>query len=244
MKSQHLRSFWVALAFAFYTAGQTYAQEPVDLEKYKAEAAEKWRADIKAFGVANDGLSQSTDAILFVGSSSFRRWEDMGKDMLPYLSINRGFGGSKWSDVAIFADQLISPHQFRAIVFFVANDIGGKGKDKAPEEVAALAAYVRKKVKEHQPEAAAFFIATTPTEKRWEHWPKIKLANNAVRNFCESTENTWFIGTESIFFDKKNKPRSELFVDDKLHMNEDGYTRWAAAIKSHLDSVLVDDRRQ
>lgn len=244
MKTRHLCPFLVILALAFSNAAQANAQESVDLEKYKIEATEKWREDIKAFDIANNGLSKSADAILFVGSSSFRRWENMGKDMLPYLSINRGFGGSKWSDVAIFADQLISPHQFRAIVFFVANDIGGKGNDKTPEEVVALATYVRKKVKEHQPEAAAFFIATTPTEKRWEHWPEIKLANNAIREFCEATENTWFIGTESIFFDKKIKPRPELFVDDKLHMNQDGYTRWAAAIKSHLDSVLAEDKRQ
>ena len=34
------------------------------------------------------------------------------------------------------------------------------------------------------------------------------------------------------------KPRPELFVEDALHLNRDGYVRWTVAIKSHLDTVL------
>jgi lysophospholipase L1-like esterase len=59
-----------------------------------------------------------------------------------------------------------------------------------------------------------------------------------VRKFCASRDNTCFIGTEGIYLGADGKPLDELFVDDRLHLNPAGYTRWAAAIKSQLDSVL------
>ena len=53
-----------------------------------------------------------------------------------------------------------------------------------------------------------------------------------------SKKNTYFIGTESIYLDAQGKPRTDLFVADKLHLNREGYIRWTAAIKSQLDTVL------
>ncbi|MFK7912002.1 MAG: hypothetical protein AB8F34_15580 [Akkermansiaceae bacterium] len=44
--------------------------------------------------------------------------------------------------------------------------------------------------------------------------------------------------THSIYLNEHGKPRTELFVGDKLHLNRAGYIRWAAAIKSQLDRVL------
>ena len=228
----------LATAGVFVFAPPATADDTIDLEKYRAETTEKWEVEMKEFDAANGAVAPSDNNIHFVGSSSFRLWEDMATDMIPYQTINPGFGGSKWSDLAVYADRLITPHKFRAIVFFVANDIGGKGEDKSPEEVAALASYALERVRAHNPDAPAFFIATTPTEKRWDLWPQIKQANSAVRAMCAETENAWFIATESIFFDADSKPRPEFFVDDKLHMNRQGYVRWAAAIKSHLDTVL------
>ena len=126
------------------------------------------------------------------------------------------------------------------VVFFVGNDIKGGKNDKSAEEVVSLFSYVWKKARAHQPAAPIFYIAMTPTQARVAAWPKIQKANSAVRAFCMSKENTYFIGTQSIYLDENEKPRTELFVGDKLHLNRDGYIRWAAAIKSHLDTVLND----
>jgi hypothetical protein len=198
----------------------------------------KWEEAIVEMEERDASEEDAEGAILFVGSSSIRRWDTIGEDMAPYEVIQRGFGGSKWSDVAVYADRLITPHEFQAAVFFVGNDISGKGEDKTPEEVAGLFSHVLGKVRAHAPEAAVFYIAVTPTEKRWEVWPQIKEANAAARAACEADKNAWFIGTESIFLDEEGEPRAELFAEDQLHLNEGGYALWAAAIQSHLDTVL------
>ena len=209
-----------------------------DLEKYRAASSQKWEKEISRLEALDKAEKHPDDGILFIGSSSVRRWQDIAKDMALYHPIRRGFGGSKWSDQAIFADRLIKPHKFRALVCFVANDITGKADDKTPEEIVALFAHVWKLARAHQPNAPIFYIAVTPTQARHAVWTKTKAANSAIRKFCMSQKNTYFIGTESIYLDAEGKPRTELFVADKLHLNREGYIRWAAAIKSQLDTVL------
>jgi hypothetical protein len=195
------------------------AQSPVNLDQYRAKSLKRWKSDFAKFDELNRKEKHPDDSILFIGSSSIRLWADIATDMAPYHPIQRGFGGSRWSDHAVFADQLITPHKFRALVCFVANDITGKknNNDKSPQEIVALFSHVWAKARVHQPDASIFYIAVTPTESRLGVWLKTKKANSAIRAFCESKKNTYFIGTESIFFDQKGKPRSEYFREDKLH---------------------------
>ena len=212
--------------------------EQFDLEPFRAHALETWSQPISALEAKDQTESHPDDSILFIGSSSIRRWNTIAADMAPYHPIQRGYGGAKWTDVTVFADRLITPHQFRAVVFFVGNDIVGGDNDRTPTEVAQLFAFVHSRVREHNANAPIFYIAVTPTESRYKAWPQIRAGNNAARAFCLANEKTHFIGTESIFLDAEGKPKAELFVSDKLHLNQAGYTLWAAAIKSHLDSVL------
>ncbi len=210
----------------------------VDLEKYRANAVEVWSNEIAALEAKDKIETHSDDSILFVGSSSIRLWSDIATDMAPYHAIQRGYGGARWTDVAIFAERLITPHKFRAVVFFVANDISGAPNDCTPAEVAGLFAHVLAEVRKHNADAPVFYIAVTPTESRFKVWPTTQAANTAVRALCERSKNTYFIGTESVFFNANKKPRPELFRTDKLHLARDGYILWAAAIKSQLDTVL------
>ena len=210
----------------------------VDIEKYRAAAVDRWESEISKLEAKDKTETYPDNSILFVGSSSIRMWREIEADVAPYHPIRRGYGGARWSDVAIYAERLISPHTFRAVVFFVGNDVTGRGDDKSPQEVAGLFSYVLGKVREHNQEAPVFYVAVTPTSSRFGAWPEIKAANTAVRAVCERANNTYFIGTESVFLDAEGRPRPELFLGDRLHLNRDGYVRWAAAIKSHLDTVL------
>ena len=217
---------------------QLLGESQLDLSKHRPAALHKWSDAIAALESKDRSEVHPDHSILFVGSSSIRLWNDIAADMAPYHPIQRGYGGARWTDVAIFAEQLIEPHKFRAVVFFVANDITGGDADRTPEEVVDLFAFVHAVARDHNPDAPIFYIAVTPTESRWNAWPEIRQGNSLVRRFCQSTDNTHFIGTESIYLDGTGKPRRELFLGDKLHLNRDGYIRWAAAIKSQLDTIL------
>ena len=91
-----------------------------DLPEVKA-----WENDIHKFEQLDKSEKYSEDAILFAGSSSIRLWTTLETDMAPYPVIQRGYGGAKLSDFAVYADRIFAPHPCRAIVIFIANDITG-----------------------------------------------------------------------------------------------------------------------
>ena len=197
-----------------------------------------WEDAIRQFEHLDDSLKYPADAVIFAGSSSIRMWSTLDKDMAPYNVIQRGYGGAKLSDFAVYADRIIAPHPCSAIVIFVANDITGGKSDKTPAEDAVLFRYILKTIRKTHPETPVFWIAITPTASRWRVWDKINEANEKIREVCEKEPDTYFIRTDYAFLDENGKPRKELFIQDQLHLNSDGYAIWTRIIKGELDKVL------
>lgn len=248
------------LSILTFTAGAAFADTPVapppeaalyspappiDIEPFRQQALEKWEKDIQALEARDRHEQHPADSILFVGSSSIRLWDSIAADMAPYPVIRRGYGGAKFTDLVFFAGRLVHPHQFRALVIFVANDITGGKDDRTPAEVAALFRKVHGTVRDKFSATPIFYIAVTPSPSRFAAWPKISAANSAVREVCESLPDTFFIGTESLYFKPDGTPDESLFRDDRLHQNQKGYDRWSFAIKSHLDTHLpISDAKE
>jgi hypothetical protein len=197
-----------------------------------------WENDIRQFEQLDRTEKYPDNAIIFAGSSSIRMWSTLANDMAPYPVIQRGYGGAKLSDFAVYVDRIIAPNPCRAIVLFVANDITGGESDKSPEEVAKLFRYILSTIRKSHPDTPVFWIAITPTVSRWNAWSEISKANDRIRKVCEKNKNTWFIRTDYAFLDEDRKPRTNLFIDDKLHLNQQGYAIWTGIIKGELDRVL------
>ncbi len=210
--------------------------EKHDLGKYAADAA-KWAKDIDKLA-ANNANEGGEDFVLCLGSSSFRLWNTISEDMAPYKIVNRGYGGAKYCDLAIHAPKLIEGLRFRAAMVFVGNDITGKETDKTPEEVVRLSKIVMDTVRKQRPNAPVFLIAVTPSPSRFQHWPKIIKANQALEKLAGNEVNTFFIATQNKYLNEQGEPRSELFVKDMLHQNKGGYAIWSAILKDSLGRNL------
>jgi len=199
-----------------------------------------WESEIEKFEQLDVTKSYPSDAILFAGSSSIRMWSTIGKDMLPYNVIQRGYGGAKLRDFAVYADRIIYPHPCQAIVIFIANDIAGNDDDKSPLEVSQLFRKTLYIIRRKFADTPVFWISITPTPSRWHVWPEIREANELIKEICESHRSTYYIDTEKYFTNASGLPRSELFLDDKLHLNEQGYRIWSGIIKNDLNSVMAN----
>lgn len=204
-----------------------------DLPEVKA-----WESEIVKFEQLDISKSYPSNAVLFAGSSSIRLWSTIGKDMLPYNVIQRGYGGARLSDFAVYADRIVYPHDCSAIVLFIANDISGDQNDKSPEQVAQLFRKTLFIIRRKFPRTPVFWIGITPTSARWHVWPDIKKTNEMIRKICENHHHTYYIHTEQAFLNASGLPRNELFASDKLHLNENGYALWAEIIKKELNRVL------
>jgi lysophospholipase L1-like esterase len=209
------------------------------VRKYKSlPEVKSWENDIQKFEQLDKSETYPRNAILFAGSSSIRLWTTLGRDMSPYPVIQRGFGGSKLSDLAVYASRIVDPHPCSAIVLFVANDITGSDQDKSPQEVAALFRNILKTIRKTHPDTPVFWIEVTPTVLRWKVWPEIQKANALIKDICDSQKNSYFIKTDFGFLSDSGKPIDELFRDDKLHLTEKGYAVWTKIIKGELMKIV------
>lgn len=208
------------------------------LAPYREQSRLAWEEKILLLEERDRSEQDPEEPILFVGSSSIRRWDTIAEDMTPWPVIQRGFGGARTSDVAVYAERLLHPHEYRALVLFVANDVRGAENDHTPFEVEALFRHIRKVSRLHRPDAPVFLIEVTPTRSRWPHWSRIRQVNARLRELALTSADTWFIATAEHYLDRDKEPRDELFVEDRLHLNRVGYELWGTLIRQRLAEVL------
>ncbi|MEM9587914.1 MAG: GDSL-type esterase/lipase family protein [Planctomycetota bacterium] len=208
------------------------------VESFRDAAVEKWESDIQKLEALDRRQPSPSGGILCIGSSSIRRWDMIERDLSPLRPIQRGYGGARFSDLAIFVDRLVRPHDYRALVVFVANDISGSERDIPAQQVDQLFRYVVDRAQFHHPGRPVFLIEITPTSKRYEHWSRIREVNARMREFALTTPDVYFIPTASHYLTADGKPRDELFVKDLLHLNEAGYQLWGRIIRGRISSVL------
>jgi lysophospholipase L1-like esterase len=203
------------------------------------QANKKWAEEIAKLEARDKSESYPDDAILFIGSSSIRMWKGLDEDIAPYRGINRGYGGARYSDLAVFAQRLITPHKYAAAVVFVANDIVGKPADTPLDELDRLVRHIVDVSKKHQPDAPVLIVEITPTESRFAAYPQIRKANFVLREIALTEPGVFLVETNDYYLTPDRKPIADYFLDDRLHQNPTGYELWGSLIKRELDEVLA-----
>lgn len=179
-----------------------------------------------------DSAVNDQDLNIFAGSSSFRMWTDLKTDFSEFNVVNRGFGGSEMSDLLYYADQLILAHQPERIFIYEGdNDLASKRPVKLIIENADL---LLKKIRAKLPDAEVFFLTPKPSPSRWHLKKEYKRFNRKLKNWTRGQKNVQVIDVWKPLLSKDKKPRPEIFMDDKLHMNREGYALWVDIIKPYL----------
>lgn len=176
--------------------------------------------------------------ILFVGSSSIRKWDRLQVVFGKYNVINRGIGGAATNDITFYLNDIVFPYQPRQIVLYVGdNDLPDEQctADSILNRTQKLYRFIRAKL----PTVPIVYISIKPSPSREKFLTKAVEANRLIRNFFSQEKNAVFVDIYSLML-KNGKPRPELFVPDQLHMNEEGYKIWEKALKKHLDVHSVD----
>jgi len=199
--------------------------------------------DILAFEASDRINPPPKNAILFIGSSSIRMWKTLAKDFPEYRVINRGFGGSQISDSIYFADRIVIPYEPRAIVFYAGgNDINAK---KSPDTVfndfKTFVSAVRGKL----PATKIVYISVAPNPARWAQIEQIREANQLIRDYAATQNGLSFIDVHPVMLGEDGQPKPDIYLTDKLHMNEKGYAIWTEVVGRHLKSLgLAPDQEK
>lgn len=200
----------------------------------------KWGTDISAFEASDKTDPPPKGAIVFVGSSSIRMWKDLAKDFPDRAVINRGFGGSEIIDLTHFADRMVLPYAPRQIVMYAGgNDINAR---KTPEKVFEdFKAFVRK-IHATLPDTRIAYISIAPNPARWSQIESVRRANQMIEEFTRTDRRLDFIDVFPAMLGADGQPKPDIFLADRLHMNERGYAIWREIVSGHLLNIPAVNR--
>lgn len=171
--------------------------------------------------------------ILFIGSSSIRKWNDLERTFANYVVLNRGIGGAVVNDITYYLNDIVFPYHPRQIVIYVGeNDLPDEQStaDSVLNRTKRLIEGIRAKL----PEISILYISIKPSPSREKYQPKAIEANRLIREYLKEDKKITFIDVFSLMLTPEGKLRPELFVGDMLHMNGQGYKIWRAAVEPYL----------
>lgn len=170
--------------------------------------------------------------VLFVGSSSIRKWDNLTQVFAKYNALNRGIGGAVINDITFYLNDVVFPYQPRQIILYVGeNDIVN---DKlTADSVLNRTMVLYKTIRAKLPLTPIAYISIKPSPSRDKFRDKAIASNELIKKFLAGEPNTSFIDIFSKML-KEGQSRKELFVNDMLHMNPTGYAIWERAVKPHL----------
>ena len=197
-----------------------------------AAETDKWESAIRKFEEADRKSPPKPGGVLFIGSSSVRRW-NLDESFPGKGYVNRGFGGSQIADSTRYVERIVVPHQPRLVVMFVGdNDIAA---GRSPEHVADDFKAFAEKIHTLLPKTNIIYLAVKPSLKRWQLYPKMEEANKRLVKLIAADPQVAFIDVATPMLGEDGKPKAELLHEDKLHLSPAGYRLWTTLLKPQLD---------
>jgi lysophospholipase L1-like esterase len=196
--------------------------------------AQGWEPAIRDFEEQDKVHPPNPGCIVFAGSSSFRFWDTLVSDMKPLDVINRGFGGSEFSDLDQYADRIVIAYRPRAVVVYEGDNDLAQGSSKTPEMVASDFRKFVEIVHAASPDTWIYILAIKPSKLRWSQWPQMKAANKQMQEYAATQDRVQYIDIATPMFDANGNLPGDLFKSDGLHPTPKLYAMWTSIIKPIL----------
>ena len=185
------------------------------------------------------------NALLISGSSSARLWTTAAEDFKPYPVINRGFGGSKTTEVLATMDKIALPYHPRVVIYFAGtNDLGGNSK--AEDVVNNIREYV-KRMRAENPKTGIVIMAGLKSPKRKPHWSEFDTFNSLLQKYCATEKNIYFVDHNKVMSTPNGEPIAAFYReegDNALHANSEGYAQIVKLVRPVVDKAWAASNSQ
>ena len=194
--------------------------------------SQNYLPEVKAFET-KDSLSMPREGqVLLAGSSTFRLWLTYQQDLKGFPVINRGFGGSQMSDLNFYFDRIVAKYKPKMILVYEGdNDLNaGENPDSVIREFKEFVQMVKTKL----PDTKVAFCSIRPSLARVSILDKQSTVNQAIKEFSKHQKKVYFVNIQKEFYLPNGELMTDIFVADKLHLNQKGYEIWAKATRKFL----------
>lgn len=200
-----------------------------------AQAQDPHRFDAKVEQLLTKQFRSDSDLprVVFTGSSSIVRWTELESQFAGYEVKNLGFGGSQFSDLIHFYNELILRQ--RPDILFIYEGDNDIARGKEPDLVLAQAQSLIARIRTDLPDTRIILIAPKPCLANWAKRDSYRELNAMLARFCENSESLEFADVWSAMVDPDGVVYQDIFVADGDHMNAKGYAIWTRVISAFLD---------
>jgi hypothetical protein len=205
VRSVVLLSLCAACTHTAPSSARTAAPPPSSAASARLDL-EQFEPEIRAFEASDRAAMPAPNGIVFVGSSSIRRWTSLAADFPGLPVLNRGFGGSTFPEANHYVSRLVLAdyHEFVRLV---------RG---------AL------------PSARIVVVGIKPSPSRWQLADQQREANRLLREAVAMDTLQSYVDVFAPMLGAGGRPEPSLFVSDSLHMTPAGYAIWRAQIAPQL----------
>ncbi|MEO5945471.1 MAG: GDSL-type esterase/lipase family protein, partial [Chitinophagaceae bacterium] len=175
-------------------------------------SAQPFANEIAAFKKLDSISTPPKNAILFVGSSSFRMWKDVQTAFPNHVIINRGFGGSALNDVIRYEQDIIFPYNPKQIIIYCGeNDIAAADSVTAQlvlERVKVLFSDIRRELVD----VPIIFVSIKPSPSRWKMRDRMIKANDLIRKYLKKQKHAKYISVWKAMLAPDGEPMKDIFL--------------------------------
>jgi len=198
------------------------------LEAQAAPVA-RFEKEVARFEASDQTSMPPRDAVVFAGSSTIERWNNLQQDFPSATVIQRGIGSTRLDDWVRFAPRIVIPYHPKQIVLYAGdNDFAdGQSADNVYRDYKDFARVVRSTL----PDAEIVFVSIKPSPSRWKYRERMRRANALVKAYIRHHRKMRYVDVFNPMLGANGHPRPELFVSDSLHMTPAGYALWASILK-------------
>lgn len=174
---------------------------------------------------------------VFYGSSSIRLWTSLAEDFDPRV-VNLGFGGSTLEACDYFFERLVPRVNPRSLLVYAGDNDLGDGA--SVQQVFGSFQSLADKVKQSLGEIAFGFVSIKPSPARFGIVEQIRELNEMVRRDIQSRAAGYYVDVFPVMVNGNGEPRHELFAEDGLHLNREGYRLWSSLLEPYRNRIFTE----
>ncbi len=219
------KEFFILVAgagmFLFQASPPLQAQDPA-----------RFKSDVEQLINADHQPDLSKKLAVFTGSSSVRMWKDVQVYYPDYNVINNGFGGSHFSDLIHYYNELIL--RFTPDILFIYEGDNDIASGKEPATIVTEAKTLIKRIRKDLPQTRIILISAKPSVARWALKTEYETLNKGLKKLSKRKKSVEFADVWKAMLDENGEVLTDIFLEDHLHMNKKGYDIWGKVIGEFL----------
>ena len=176
-------------------------------------------------------LDGNRPRLVLTGSSSIRKWPQTDTVFSQYDVVNAGFGGSCFSDLWALRDTLIYALRPDVLVVYEGDNDLSDGVPSA--DILEVAHQLLDELSRRLPSTEVIVIAPKASRAR-HHLTSAYLALNRELRLVAMNHGAHWVDFWDVQHHADGTLRDDLFVADRLHLNDLGYAVWVRELRRQL----------